>query len=56
MPPIKSARERSRIYGNLADRGERSAKAIGRQVAERPAISLLIAFAVGFIGSRFLSR
>ncbi len=44
------------IYGNLADRGERSANTIARQVGERPAISLLIAFAVGFIGSRFLSR
>lgn len=44
------------IYGNLTDRGERSVKAIGRQVEERPTISLLIAFAVGFIGSRFLSR
>jgi ElaB/YqjD/DUF883 family membrane-anchored ribosome-binding protein len=45
-----------RIYGNLADQGERSAKAIGRQVEEQPMISLLIAFAVGFVASRFLAR
>jgi ElaB/YqjD/DUF883 family membrane-anchored ribosome-binding protein len=45
-----------RIYGNLAEQGERSAKAIGRQVEGQPIISLLIAFAVGLVGGRFLSR
>jgi hypothetical protein len=45
-----------RIYGNVAEQGERSAKAIGRQVEEQPTISLLIAFAVGFVSSRFLAR
>lgn len=43
-------------YENLAVEGERSVKAIGRKVEEQPAMSLLIAFAVGFLGSRLLSR
>jgi hypothetical protein len=45
-----------RIYGNLAEQGERSAKAIGRQVEGQLTISLMVAFAVGFVSSRFLSR
>ena len=45
-----------RIYGSLAAEGERSAATIARKVEERPFASLLIAFAVGFIGSRMLAR
>ena len=48
--------EAKRLYGNLAAQGERSMKALGRQVEEQPITSLLLAFALGFIGSRFLSR
>jgi hypothetical protein len=48
--------EALQVYENLAAQGERSLKAIGRQVEEQPAISLLVAFALGFIGSRILSR
>jgi hypothetical protein len=44
------------VYENLAAQGERSVKAIGRHVEEQPVMSLLLAFAVGFIGSRLLSR
>jgi hypothetical protein len=43
------------IYGNLADQGERSAKALGQQVKEQPLLSLLIAFGLGLVSSRFLS-
>jgi ElaB/YqjD/DUF883 family membrane-anchored ribosome-binding protein len=43
-----------RLYGNVTAQGERSVKAIGRRVEERPVASLLIAFAVGFLGSRIL--
>jgi hypothetical protein len=50
------AGEASRVYERMAAQGERSVKALGRQVDEQPVMSLLIAFAVGFIGSRFLSR
>jgi hypothetical protein len=45
-----------RLYGSLAAEGERSMAAIAHQVEERPFSSLLIAFAVGFIGSRMLAR
>jgi hypothetical protein len=48
--------EARRLYGSLAAEGERSAAAIAQQVEERPIASLLVAFAVGFIGSRLLMR
>jgi len=48
--------EALRVYENLAAQGERSVKAIGRQVEERPVMRLLLAVAVGFLGSRMLSR
>ena|SRR5690348_3108210 len=48
--------EVERLYGNLAAQGERSMKALGRQVEEQPIMSLLLAFALGFAGSRLLSR
>ena len=44
------------LYDSMTARGERSVKAIGRQVEERPVMSLLIAFGVGFIVSRLLNR
>jgi hypothetical protein len=43
-------------YHTLAAQGQRSAKAIGHQVEERPVMSLLLAFGIGFLGSRLLSR
>jgi ElaB/YqjD/DUF883 family membrane-anchored ribosome-binding protein len=46
----------SRIYDKVAAQGERSAEAISRKVEEQPIASLLIAFGVGFIVSRLLSR
>jgi ElaB/YqjD/DUF883 family membrane-anchored ribosome-binding protein len=45
-----------RAYENLTTKGKCSVKAIGRQVEEQPLISLLLAFAVGFLGGRMLSR
>jgi ElaB/YqjD/DUF883 family membrane-anchored ribosome-binding protein len=44
------------LYDSVSAQGERSAKAIGRQIEERPVMSLLIAFGVGFIASRLLTR
>lgn len=43
-------------YHSLTSQGERSIKAISHQVEEKPLMSLLLAFAVGFLGSRLLSR
>lgn len=46
----------SRLYDSATVQGERSVKAVSRQVEERPMVSLLVAFGVGFIVSRLLSR
>jgi hypothetical protein len=48
--------EAERLYGSLAAQGERSMKALSRQVEEQPIMSLLLAFALGFAGSRWLAR
>ena len=48
--------EAERLYENLAEQGERSMKALGRQVEEQPIMSLSLAFGLGFVASRFLSR
>ena len=48
--------EAEELYAKLAKEGERSARAVVREFEERPLMTLLIAFAVGFIGGRFLPR
>jgi len=44
------------LYEQVAAQGERSAKAVSRQIEARPILSLAVAFAVGFCASRLLSR
>lgn len=46
----------SHLYDSVTAQGVRSVKAVSRQVEERPVVSLLVAFGVGFIASRLLSR
>lgn len=46
----------SQIYDSVVGGGERSGRAVGRYVEERPVVSLLLAFGVGFIASRLLRR
>ena len=46
----------SRLYEKVAAQGERSVKSVGHQIEERPVVSLLLAFAAGFIASRLLNR
>ena len=46
----------SDIAEQFTSRGGRAAKAISHQIEEQPLISLAIAFAVGFIGSKILLR
>lgn len=44
------------LYRKLAGQGERSVKALGRQIEAQPVVSLLVAFGIGFCASRLLSR
>jgi ElaB/YqjD/DUF883 family membrane-anchored ribosome-binding protein len=46
----------AKLGGTLNAQGSRAVKAVALQVEERPLTSLLVAFAVGFIGSRLLPR
>lgn len=45
-----------RLYKQALAESERGAEALARQVEERPLASLLIAFGLGFIGSRLVLR
>jgi ElaB/YqjD/DUF883 family membrane-anchored ribosome-binding protein len=44
------------VYQNVADQGQRTAKALSDRVEEQPLMSLFIAFGIGFLSGRFLSR
>ncbi len=48
--------EADQLYRGLARRGNRSIKAVSRQVEEQPLASLLVAFGIGLIGGRLLGR
>ncbi len=48
--------EAARLYAKLAAEGARSAQSIGRHVEEQPVTALLVAFILGFVGGRLLSR
>ena len=40
----------------ISDKAEAGVKALSQEVEERPLTALLVAFAVGFVASRLLSR
>jgi len=44
------------LYKNVSAQGKRAVGAISDQVEEQPLVSLLVAFAVGFVASKLLSR
>ena len=48
--------ETQQLYAKLVKDSERSARAIVRELEDRPLTTLLVAFAVGFIAGRFLPR
>ncbi|MDR3535801.1 MAG: hypothetical protein P4L71_04810 [Acetobacteraceae bacterium] len=50
------SRKTRTAYDDLSAQAECTAKAIGGQIEERPVTSLLIAFGVGVLASRLLSR
>jgi len=48
--------ETDRLYRSLTKQSGRSVKAISRQVEEQPLASLIVAFGIGLISGRLLSR
>ena len=48
--------EASRLYETITSEGQRQAAALAHTVEEKPLASVLIAFAIGFIGGRILLR
>jgi len=48
--------ETQRLYRNIRAEGRRSVETISQRVEERPLTSLLLAFGLGMISSRLLSR
>ncbi len=48
--------EADQLYRGLAKQGNRSIRAVSRQVEEQPLASLLVAFGIGLIGGRLLGR
>jgi ElaB/YqjD/DUF883 family membrane-anchored ribosome-binding protein len=45
-----------RLYDSVTAQGKRSVEAVARHAEERPVMSLLIAFGIGFVVSRLLAR
>jgi ElaB/YqjD/DUF883 family membrane-anchored ribosome-binding protein len=46
----------SQLYGQATAGAERTVKSISKEVDEHPLSSLLVAFAIGFVANRVLSR
>ena len=46
----------SELYESMSNQGERSVEAINRYVEEQPITSLLVAFGIGMITGRLISR
>jgi ElaB/YqjD/DUF883 family membrane-anchored ribosome-binding protein len=44
------------LYDSVTAQGKRSVEAVGRHAEERPVMSLLIAFGIGFVASRLLAH
>jgi ElaB/YqjD/DUF883 family membrane-anchored ribosome-binding protein len=48
--------EATKLMGSVANAGKSSAKAVERQIDAHPLVSLLLAFSLGFIGSRLIAK
>ena len=48
--------EAKHLYDSLVAKGDRSVGAVSRRIEEQPMLSILLAFAAGFIGGRFIGR
>jgi ElaB/YqjD/DUF883 family membrane-anchored ribosome-binding protein len=45
-----------RLYRNVVAEGERSVKAMSRQVEEQPLTAMLVALGIGYVAGRLLTR
>ena len=50
------AGQAQKVYDDLSRSSRDSLHAVGRTIEERPLVSILIAFVLGFIGSRLIDR
>jgi ElaB/YqjD/DUF883 family membrane-anchored ribosome-binding protein len=50
------SKEADRVYQSLSKQGERSVNAVTERIERQPLTSVLIAFGVGLISARLLSR
>jgi ElaB/YqjD/DUF883 family membrane-anchored ribosome-binding protein len=50
------AGQAQKIYSDFSRSGQDSLHAVGRTIEERPLAAILVAFVLGFIGSRLLDR
>ncbi len=48
--------EATRLMGSATDAGKSSVAAVERQVDAHPLVSLMLAFSLGFVGSRLLTK
>lgn len=48
--------EATRLMGSVTDASKASVKAVERQIDMHPLVSLLLAFGLGFVGSRLLAK
>lgn len=48
--------EAMRVMGSVSDAGKSSVNAVERQVEAHPLASLMVAFSLGFVGSRLLAK
>lgn len=48
--------EATRLMGSVSEAGKSSVNAVERQVEAHPLVSLMLAFSLGFVGSRLLAK
>ncbi|PKP70157.1 MAG: hypothetical protein CVT82_07895 [Alphaproteobacteria bacterium HGW-Alphaproteobacteria-4] len=48
--------EATRLMGTVSDASKTSVKAVERQIDAHPLVSLMLAFSLGFVGSRLLAK
>lgn len=52
----QASAEATRLMGSVTEASKASSKAVERQIELHPVISLMLAFGLGFIGSRLLTK